>query len=415
MAQKIDAREFLGNTRSPFDLVEKIEDYNKSIQCCDGDKMWEAPTNEGLKNAIPEHCRERSATTSLLFLARDFLFLAINALLAHYLIPHLCGGSKIMRVLAWCSFAFTQGTIATGVWVVGHECGHRAFSSSILINDVVGYLVHTILLVPYFAWQFSHAKHHKYTNHLLAGETHVPPVEKSVKALKQMWNAVGDGGFATYQLFVHLVAGWPLYLLCNVTGGRQDHKESRLVKRQNGGGPVDHFRSSNSQLFPPGMWLKIRLSTAGVVAMVLGLLYAGSKWGWGLLACYYVGPYLVANGWLVLYTWLHHGDSKVPHYGEESFTWFRGAMSTVDRSYPWIIDELHHHIGSTHLVHHFDSKIPHYKAVEATKHAAEYLGPFYRKDQQHMVSALWHTSKECHFVRGVKGVQFLHPIRDASA
>lgn len=37
----------------------------------------------------------------------------------------------------------------TGLWVVAHECGHRAFSDSELICDVVGLILHSALLVPY--------------------------------------------------------------------------------------------------------------------------------------------------------------------------------------------------------------------------------------------------------------------------
>lgn len=62
----------------------------------------------------------------------------------------------------------------TGLWVIAHECGHGAFSDSELINDIVGLPLHSFLLVPYFGWKYTHAKHHKYTNHLIHGETHVP-------------------------------------------------------------------------------------------------------------------------------------------------------------------------------------------------------------------------------------------------
>jgi saccharopine dehydrogenase-like NADP-dependent oxidoreductase len=34
----------------------------------------------------------------------------------------------------------------------------------------------------------------------------------------------------------------------------------------------------------------------------------------------------------------------------------KGALSTIDRSYPFYIDYLHHHIGSTHVLHHLNYK-----------------------------------------------------------
>jgi fatty acid desaturase len=83
---------------------------------------------------------------------------------------------------AWFAYAAVTGTIATGCWVVAHECGHNAFSDNRNIQDTVGYVLHSLLLVPYFSWQRSHAVHHSRTNHLTEGETHVPYVK------------VGEGG-----------------------------------------------------------------------------------------------------------------------------------------------------------------------------------------------------------------------------
>merc|ERR1719463_785986 len=76
----------------------------------------------------------------------------------------------------WLAYAAFTGTVWTGMWVVAHECGHGAFSDNRLIQDAVGYVLHSALLVPYFSWQHSHAVHHAHTNHITKGETHVPYV-----------------------------------------------------------------------------------------------------------------------------------------------------------------------------------------------------------------------------------------------
>jgi omega-6 fatty acid desaturase (delta-12 desaturase) len=52
----------------------------------------------------------------------------------------------------WVIYALITGCIATGVWVLGHECGHGSFSNNQILNDTLGYILHTILLVPYFSW-----------------------------------------------------------------------------------------------------------------------------------------------------------------------------------------------------------------------------------------------------------------------
>ena len=44
------------------------------------------------------------------------------------------------------------------------------------------------------------------------------------------------------------------------------------------------------------------------------------------VACWYWGPYMWTNAWLVLYTWLQHTDPSVPQYGEDEWTWVKGAI-----------------------------------------------------------------------------------------
>merc|ERR1719324_1119598 len=83
---------------------------------------------------------------------------------------------KLAAAPLWLAYAAVTGTVATGMWVVAHECGHGAFSDNRALQDAVGYVLHSLLLVPYFSWQRSHAVHHANTNHITKGETHVPVV-----------------------------------------------------------------------------------------------------------------------------------------------------------------------------------------------------------------------------------------------
>merc|ERR1719310_2489431 len=72
-------------------------------------------------------------------------------------IPKECFERDTAKSLA---YAFVTGTAATGCWVAAHECGHGAFSDNKTVQDTVGYILHSLLLVPYFSWQRSHAVHH---------------------------------------------------------------------------------------------------------------------------------------------------------------------------------------------------------------------------------------------------------------
>ena len=143
---------------------------------------------------------------------------------------------------------------------------------------------------------------------------------------------------------------------------------------------------------------KVEFSTLGCLATICAIQYLGA-WYW------YAGPYLVVNAWLVLYTWLQHTHPDVPHYGSDKFTFLKGALSTVDRPYPYIVDELHHHIGTTHVLHHMNYSIPHYRAQEYTREIKKVLGDYYLYDPMPIHKAVFRSAKECVFVGSVEGTQ----------
>lgn len=60
-----------------------------------------------------------------------------------------------LRFAAYTFYCVWAGMFATGLWVIAHECGHQAFSSSKQINNAVGWVLHSLLLVPYHSWRIS--------------------------------------------------------------------------------------------------------------------------------------------------------------------------------------------------------------------------------------------------------------------
>ncbi len=286
-------------------------------------------------------------------------------------------------------YSVTMGTVVMGFWVLGHECGHGAFGDNWIQNDALGFILHSFLLVPYFPWKYSHNKHHKYTNHLVLGETHVPRLQRKLEFIS---NYLGDDTFTFIYTIVRLFIGWPMYLFINSSGGRTQYDLQTPIDNNRG---KSHFLSS-SQVMKPS-W-KVELSTIGCLTTV-GLLTYYRLWYW------YAGPYFIMNAWLVLYTWLHHSHPDIPHYGEDEFSFLKGALSTVDRPYPYIVDILHHHIGTTHVLHHVNSSIPHHRAQEYSEALKMVLGEFYLYDPMPIHQAIFRTAKECVFVKSVDGTQ----------
>jgi len=378
----------------------------------------ELPTKGQIKAAIPAHCFERSYIWGMAFLIRDFIiaggFVYATSLVLSTDVPDTAAGIAAW-VAGWSFYAFWMGTIMTGPWVVAHECGHGAFSPSQDWNDVVGFIVHQLLLVPYFAWQYTHAKHHRRTNHLLDGESHVPSTaadnglgeNQERLSFYAVWHeAMGDGAFAAFQVWSHLAIGWPLYLLGLASTGKLDHTGKPLK------GIADHFRPS-SPMFPDKVSAKILLSTVTTVASLFALAYASYEYGALPVLLWYLNPYFFVNAWLVLYTWLQHTDPSIPHYGEGEWTWVKGALSTIDRPYG-IFDFFHHRIGSTHVVHHLFHEMPWYNAAEATEAVKAFLEPkgLYNYDPTPVWKATWKIAKTCHYVDGNEGIQYFRSLED---
>jgi len=339
--------------------------------------------------AIPKHCFEKNTPLSLFYAALSTAMVLGCAAAAAAFIPLQAAWWP-----AWAAYAVVNGTIATGCWVVAHECGHGAFSDNKLIQDTVGYVLHSALLVPYFSWQRSHAVHHARTNHIEEGETHVPMrADKPDGAfMYRLKEALGAGPFAVVNLFAVLAFGWPVYLLTGASGGP--------VR-----GATNHFwpwagEQGRHALFP-GKWrAKVLLSDIGVVATLAGLAAWAQAAGSVLpVVALYAGPYMFVNFWLVLYTWLQHTDVDVPHFGGDDWSQVKGALSTIDRPYGAVLDFLHHRIGSTHVAHHVNHTIPHYHALEATQALKAAFPQFYLYDPTPIAAATWRVGKSCTAVK----------------
>lgn len=111
-----------------------------------------------LRKAIPPHCFERSLLRSSLSLAVDLALAAALAALAALGIPRIPASypaASALRGLAWMSYWWLQGAVCTGIWVQAHECGHQAFSKSQTVNDAVGLVLHSLLLVRGFSFSLS--------------------------------------------------------------------------------------------------------------------------------------------------------------------------------------------------------------------------------------------------------------------
>ena len=318
-------------------------------------------TLQELKSAIPAYCFEPSPWKSL-----SYFFLDISIIGSLYGVAFFFDSWWFLPV-----FWLMQGTMFWALFVVGHDCGHGSFSKKKWLNNLIGHLAHTPILVPYHGWRISHRTHHQNTGNIDTDESWYPVTETKYRSMR-WWEKL--------LRFEVLLFVYPLYLF------------KRSPARETG----SHFNPS-SPLFRPSEKWDVITSTILWSLMIgfLGLLTY--QYGWLFLLKYYLGPYVVFVVWLDLVTFLHHTESDIPWYRGKDWYFLKGALSTVDRSYGFI-NEIHHNIG-THVAHHIFLNMPHYHLKTATEAIKPILGDYYRKSDDSIFKAFFRSWRSCHFVR----------------
>lgn len=346
-------------------------------------------TLKEIRDAIPKHCFERNMLTSFTHLFSDLAIIATFGYLATYINSPLLPAWA--RYVLWPIYWFAQGAVMTGVWVLSHECGHQSFSESEWVNNTVGTIFHSLLLVPYHSWRITHGLHHNNTGSCDNDEVFCPSKKSDFAS-----DMIKETPIVyAFQIVRMLTVGWmPGYLVFNATGPEKYRGKN-----------ANHF-SPSAVFFKPEEYPLI-VQTDIAFFMALGLLgYCIYTFGFVNVLMYYLVPYMVVNYHLVLITYLQHTDVYMPHFRGAEWNWLRGALCTVDRSFGAVLDHTFHHITDTHVCHHIFSKMPFYHAQEATEHIKRVLGPYYLKDDTSIAHALWRSFTCCRYVENDGNIVF---------
>ncbi|KAI0146823.1 fatty acid desaturase [Xylariaceae sp. FL1272] len=402
---------------SSVDATNDKPSYGKLLDTYGNEFTPPDYTIKQLRDAIPKHCYERSAVKGLYYVFRDVASLATTFYLFHTYVTPENVPNTAARVVLWTLYTFVQGLFGTGMWVLAHECGHQSFSTSKVLNDTVGWVLHSSLLVPYFSWKISHGKHHKATGHMERDMVFVPKTrEERASRIGRLAHELSEIGeetpiFTLLHLLGQQLIGWPNYLMTNVTGHNCHERqlEGRGKGKKNGFlTGVNHFNPS-SPLYEAKDAKLIVLSDIGIAITASALTYLGNTYGWSNLLVWYFIPYLWVNHWLVAITFLQHTDPTLPHYTPEAWNYVRGAAATIDREFGFIGRQLLHGIIETHVLHHYVSTIPFYNADEASEAIKKVMGRHYRSDTEGgslgFLRAMWHSARWCQWVEPSEGAE----------
>ncbi|KAG7093068.1 hypothetical protein E1B28_009360 [Marasmius oreades] len=380
-----------------------------------------------IRAAIPPHLFARDTTLGLQYLLRDIVLATLlwhlatnidlipkNPAIVQTITPL---GVELLRWSAWATYWWFQGLVFTGIWVIGHECGHGAFSDHRFVNDTIGFVLHTALWTPYFSWKISHHRHHRNHASMERDEVYVPKTRNELGVPTGERSIEYDeifGDTPIYTLFMLVrqqLLAFPAYLLYNVSGQKNYPKWT------------NHFDPS-SILFTREQRDAVIMSNIGIAAMAYIVSSASSAYGFWEVVKFYGIPWLALSHWFVMITYLHHTDPALPHYRGREWNYQRGAAATVDRNFlGWQGRFFLHDVAHYHVIHHFFPKMPFYHGEEATIHLKAFIGKHYAYSDKPVFRALWDSYNECQFVedegsilfyRNKKGKAVLRPVESSA-
>lgn len=365
-------------------------------------------TLKDIHAAVPKHLLRKDPLKATSYVLRDIALTALlfkfGSCINPWAASAFCGSLSpgwqvsIAKAGLWAMYWWTQGLVWAGIFCLGHDAGHGTLFNSSILNNVVGFILHTALLIPYFAWRSTHHAHHKATSSIERDENYVPYTRSDYKfppkeqAHKFDYTEVFEETpiFTLGRMLIMQGFGWWVYLSKNTMGSKMYPPGT------------NHF-DPNSPLFKPAQRNSIIISNIGLTCMVSFLFWLGP----GLVAKYYFIPYMLTNHWIVMFTYLHHSDPTIPHYRKDEWTFLRGAAATVDRPLlGWMGRFFFHNISHDHVAHHFFISAPFYNGPQITDAIKTVLKDDYNYDSTPSFYALWRSFTQCLFIEEDEDIAF---------
>ncbi|KAF8182679.1 delta-12 fatty acid desaturase [Pholiota molesta] len=353
---------------------------------------------------IPKHLHEKSTFKALGYVLRGVVCAVIvyklgwmidsfaNSLVNDYGVSSTVG--SLVKWGLWALYWHWQGVMLAGWWCLAHEAGHGSLSNLSWVNHVIGYSMHTFILVPYYAWRSSHHAHHKATMSIERDENYVPRTRSDYNLPPESSAHISDYHDIFEETPIYTLArmlfmqacGWQYYLATNALGSPMYPPGT------------NHFQPS-SPLFKPHERNGIIASNIGLTVMSSILYLWTREVGFSNFLKLYFVPYILANHWIVMLTYLHHTDPTIPHFRNRQWSFLRGAISTVDRPLlGWVGRYFLHNVSHDHVAHHLFSSIPFYNQPQVTEAIKKVLKDDYNYDSTNTFRALYRTFTQSCFI-----------------
>jgi len=297
-----------------------------------------------IRDLIPRECHRIEPRRSWSALLVGVLRLAFSLFLLSLVQP-VWGPGLVWQIPLLSAAWLFSGWCYTGIFVLGHDCGHMAFSDRRWVNELVGHLCLSPVFTGFHNWRIGHNFHH--------AKTQLRGVDPDW-AEKMMTRAEYDRAKLGDKAHVRLGFGTPLGFVTGFWVGIFRRTFMKTLYPQ-----IPVARGVERELF---LSTVVTLLVSGSITAAL-YRHGGA---WAVLKYYYV-PALIAASHGAMLTYLHHTAADALVFDKESWTPFRGqVVSTFNVRFPRWLEALWFDIN-IHLVHHLAPRIPWYQLRDATE------------------------------------------------
>jgi len=300
-----------------------------------------------IRKLIPKECFEIDAARSWKGVVMAFARLAVATAVLTQINP-VWGPGLVWQIPALLAAWLFSGWCFTGIFVIGHDCGHMAFSKRRWVNEAVGHVCLAVGYTAFHNWRIWHNHHHAKTQ--LRGQDPDWP-ERMLTRAEYDKAPIGD------KAHVRLGFGTPLGMLVGFWVGMFRRTFMKTMAPQ-----ITLTRGAPRELLFSSVFM---FAVSG--SIIWSLAHFGGPWP---LVKYYLVPTFIAATHGALLTYLHHTSADALVFDDAEWTPLRGqVISTFNVRFPRWIEAMWFDIN-IHLPHHLAPKIPWYhlrQAAEAIK------------------------------------------------
>jgi len=272
---------------------------------------------------IPKSCFEKNWRKAWLS-----VFITLTAVGAGY--TAIAFAPWYLLPFAW----FFTGTAMTGLFVVGHDCGHRSFAKRRWVNNWVGHIMMLPLIYPFHCWRILHDHHHVHTNNLDVDNAWTP------------WTIEAFRDASPFMQHLYRAMRGSLWWLASIAHWGSLHFNPR------------HFAPRDRKS------VKVSIAVVTIFAAIFFPTLYATIGLWGIVK-FWLLPWLGYHFWMSTFTLVHHTIPEIQFQPQQTWSAVSAQLAgTVHCTYPKWVEVLCHDIN-VHVPHHISVAIPSYNLRQA--------------------------------------------------